>query len=148
MAFSPDVVILATAAEGGAIRLWRVSDGALLDTFPTDLTIRVMSFSPDGTTLVAVSNESVSAWRVSDWSILRRLAGPKEAVANVAFSPDGALLAATSSASIFLWRVADGVLLRSFTEHGDTVKSVTFSPDGKILASGSQDRTIQLWQLR
>jgi len=37
--------------------------------------------------------------------------------------------------------------VRTLEGHADRVSSVTFSPDGKLLASGSDDKTIKLWNV-
>ncbi|HAJ61531.1 MAG TPA: serine/threonine protein kinase, partial [Cyanobacteria bacterium UBA8543] len=35
----------------------------------------------------------------------------------------------------------------TLTGHSDWVKCLAITPDGQMLASGSQDKTIKLWQL-
>ena len=70
IAFSPDANILASGSNDGTVRLWRVGDGALLNTLedlvPNELITQV-AFSPDGQLLAAVSTyPKLRLWKVSD----------------------------------------------------------------------------------
>jgi WD40 repeat protein/subtilase family serine protease len=158
VAFSPDGRLLASASgiDDNTIKLWRVSDGALVRTLTGHTGwVTSVAFSPDGRLLASASgswdwdgDRTVRLWRVSDGALVRTLTGHTDTVTSVAFSPDGSLLASGSDDStIKLWRVSDGALVATLTGHTGDVNSVAFSPDGSLIASGSGDRTIRLWRV-
>jgi WD40 repeat protein len=70
-------------------------------------------------------------------------------VASVAFSPDGRYLAVGTwgGSSVQLIDTSSWQVIRTFEDHTDSVWSVAFSPDGRLLASGSDDKTIKLWEV-
>ena len=150
-AFSPDGQILASGSYDTTVRLWQVSDGALLQTFAghTGAVVSV-AFSPDGQFLASGSDDNtIRLWRVGDNSPLRTLKGHTSYVYCVAFSLDGQMLVSGSDDStIRLWRISDGSLIRTLEAHTSSVYSVTFSPDSQTLASTSyDDNAIRLWRV-
>jgi len=152
VAFSPDGQTLATASEDSTVKLWRVSDGALVRTLSGhEGYVNSVAFSPDGQMVASASHDkTIRLWRVSDGVLLRTLTGHTRFVTSVAFSPDGQTLASGGGwddRTVRLWRVSDGALLRTLVGHTDRVNSVAFSPDGQALASGSDDKNIRLWRV-
>jgi WD40 repeat protein/subtilase family serine protease len=149
VAFSPDGSLLASGSWDYTIKLWRVSDGALVRTLTHTGLVTSVAFSPDGSLLASgggYGDATIKLWRVSDGALVRTLTGHTGEVRSVSFSPDGRLLASGSwDYTIKLWRVSDGALVRTLT-HTGLVHSVAFSPDGSLLASGSGD-AIKLWRV-
>jgi WD40 repeat protein len=71
----------------------------------------------------------------------------KGRISKIAYSPDGMGLAVASSIGIWVYDVETGETLDLLTEDTGQILSVSFSPDGKMLASGSDDRTVGLWDV-
>ena len=146
--FSPDGTILASASYNHAAQLWRVSDGALLNTLPEHLeAVLDIRFSPDGTMLATASNDGAARiWRVADGKLLQTLPNHLGGATSVAFSPDGTTLASSEATGLVrLWRVSDGELIRTLDSSHNVVSKLVFSPQGDILAFGATNNTIQLW---
>ena len=69
----------------------------------------------------------------------------KGSVNEIQYSPDGTRLAVASSIGIWFYDTSTYQEIALFTGHTEAVNSVSFSPDGRTLASGSDDKTIRLW---
>ena len=160
--FSPDGKVLAGGGYGSVVHLWNAETGEHQNTLGGQYVESVTSvaFSVDGTTLASANRDkTVQLWDAQTGELRNTLIGHTDWVNSVAFSPDGTTLASASNdMTIRLWDAQTGELRRTLTGHQDAVNSVAFSPDGKVLASGSgyiyardasgsQDKTIRLWDV-
>ncbi|MFF2351056.1 WD40 repeat domain-containing protein [Kitasatospora sp. NPDC058115] len=166
VAFSPDGRTLAASGSyaGETTQLWDVTDPdrpapsgpALAKGF------RSMSFSPDGRTLVTVTDTghtdtpgdgAIELWDVSDRT-RPTLLGPPLAgytgrrVRAVAFSPDGRALA-TAGAQVRLWDVTNpahpAAIGRTLAISTEEITSLAFTPDGRTVVTGGYDHLVRLW---
>ena len=156
VAFSNDGQLLALGGQAGVL-LFRVADGALVQTFSPAVSTLCLAFSPDGQILAAGSNAidqqgqcsdcSIKMWRVSDGALLRTIDGGNNGIIAIAFSPDQQVIAAGSGDRIYdgvvrFWRVADGTLLRFFNQTGAYVTDVAYSPDGSLFSFARVDEQV------
>jgi WD40 repeat protein len=138
MALSPNGQLLALPGANHTVKIYRTSDGVLLQTLvghTQDIT--GLAFSHDGTLLASGAffdgnNDVIKLWNVSNWTLLRELSGPLifGPFIGINFSGDDALLSAASEGTFAVWHVSDGAFIRSFPGVGLT----RFSPDGTLLA--------------
>jgi WD40 repeat protein len=152
IALSPDGTLVASAgvtvsgtdSTDHAVKLWRASDGKLLQTLRGRSGYVVKpAFSPDGQLIAAGSVEgTVYLWRTTDGGLARELSWPSSTVSSIsalAISPDGAVLAAANYlGQVGLWNPATGDRKRVLPDQKEnTIFALAFSPDGKTLAVGT-----------
>jgi len=144
----------AAVGRVGAVEVLRVADRSRIRTL-TSVRGRVnaLSFSADGTKLLAAAGEpgmagEVRLWSGADFTLIQTFEGHADSIYAAVLSPDGELLATSSyDQQVKLWNVATGKELRTLAGHNDAVYDLAFRPDGKVLASASGDRTVKLWNV-
>ncbi|WP_024335512.1 nSTAND1 domain-containing NTPase [Desulfotignum balticum] len=159
LSFSPDGQILALALNNGTIVLWNPTSENQRITLKGDgwgNSLDHMCFSPDSKTLASASIDDgmVRFWDVNTGDAKGVLT--KGVFSNyMCFSSDGQFLALETNdysdsvriASVQLWDMASQKLILTLKGYPGNYRSMQFSPDGKILAIGSDDGTLQLWDL-
>ena len=156
--FSPDGTLLASGGVDSTVKIWRVSDGALLQTLrigdELSPNVFTVSFSPDGQFVAGGTDalRRVKVWRVSDWSLFRSFSfGPEVfgyGQSNLAWTPDSVYLVGGRTVypmplAIRFWNVTTGELAGEFTDHTDrAIYSITLAPDGRRFAYAASDDVV------
>lgn len=149
VAQSPDRSLLAFGSrDSGAIRLWGVPEGVLLDAIDAhSQTIQQLVFSPDGAYLASVSVDGgVKVWTVADRTLAYDLTLESRLPIRAAFSPDSTRLAVAYQSGVQLWDLATGEDIL-FIEAADyaAASALEFSPDGALLAGCGSQPIIGVW---
>ena len=152
--FSPDGETLA-AGVGLSIKLWRVSDGMLLqgEMYSQDYGAVNLAFTPNGERLISgEGSKFISIWRVSDGQLLYKQQGHLTRILSIDLTSDGHLLATASDNDIKLWRVEDTQLhlLNTIVPNPGGYATITFSADDTRLYSSFWNEhilTIRIWQV-
>lgn len=127
-------------------------------------TTYAIAITPDAQMMLSGGNDRIITVRhLGTGRILRTFTGHTGSIYALCLTPDGkTLISGGRDTTIKLWnldtlgnyksisptrRVIADVLLDTFTGHSDSINCLAISPDGAILASGSEDKTIKVWDV-
>ena len=149
--FSPDGTLLGSVGRDSFVKIWRVADGALLQSinFPDAYMVDSVAFSPDGQYIAAGrtgGEAQVKVWRVDTGELVRTFDVSSSYTSTtfnkVAWTPDGAYVVAGISFGvgygenkIRFWNFDTGELAQESSSPEDRfIYDLTFSPDGEKFA--------------
>jgi WD40 repeat protein len=110
--------------------------------------INAVDFSNDGRLLLSGSSDNnIKLWDVESATLLKTFSEHVTATEDVVFTPDGKSAISAENNYIVYWRNAvDGPIGRlALYGHSGLVFSVDISNDMNTIISGSQDKTIKVW---
>ncbi len=145
IAVSPDGTVIAVAVADAGIQLIDASDGAVRNSLPvSDRQIVRLRFSPDGTSLVALSNEgkltSFAIGSEPEPQTVFDVQPFENALSDVIFTADGArLLIAGRQGELRFLDASSGDFTGPMFSINGTPSVIRFCQNGKLLAVGTLD---------
>jgi WD40 repeat protein len=143
-AFSPRGDRLITSSWDQTVRIWDSTTGTQLDRRHYDGGVLDARFSPDGESVLALTNKGVLT--------VDRPNGAELAVENVwtpvTFNDDGSRVAVTNAATkeVRIFDVASRTeALPPLAGNTSTIRAIAFSADGGLIATAGQDGTARVW---
>ncbi len=146
--FSPDGRQIAASGDDNLIRIWDVSSATpVRELVGHTLPVIQVEFSPDGRHILSCAPDgSPRLWDAASGAAIRTLEGGTELYMTCRFSPDSREVVASGySGVVHTFDVASGRIRSELEGHTSMAWGSAYDPTGRWLATGSDDRTVRLW---
>jgi WD40 repeat protein/serine/threonine protein kinase len=146
VAISADGKQIVTASPNdNTVRLWDGTTGKERHTFQgLKFGARYLAISADGKSVVSGDGEGmVRVWDTGTGQMRRFFKGSTVGSCGVANSADGQRVVLSDFHFIRVWDASSGEIFS--LGHSGLVTSVAISADGKCIVSGSDDKTVRVW---
>jgi WD40 repeat protein/tRNA A-37 threonylcarbamoyl transferase component Bud32 len=147
VAFSPDSRLLLTRSSDGFVRLWRVSDRALLRALGGhDGGVASASFTPDGRHAMTSSGDGTLRFWPIEGGEVELLRGSSRIAGLAVACPSGrTVLVGSNDGQVRVWSREGGEPAVLFAGPRST-SAPACAPDEREIATGSSDGSLRLWR--
>ncbi len=145
-AFSPTGSRLASVGQDGTARLWepgRSEPCAVVEAGAG--WVEQLAWAPDGSQVAVSAGRKVTTLR-PDGTVVHQFAPRRSTVTALTWRADSQFLAAASYGKVQRWRANDGVPEEPLPWKTSLI-SLAWSPDGRWVVAGTQEQTVQIWEL-
>lgn len=145
-AFSPTEILLATAGQDGATKIWNPLTGELLHTLSFGTAwVEQLAWSPRGGWLAVAAGRKLRLWQPAT-GVIHESTDHRSTVAALTWNANGERLATACYAGAEIWDAASGQHSESLPWKTSLI-SLAWSPDGRWLVAGTQEQSVQIWEL-
>jgi WD40 repeat protein/serine/threonine protein kinase len=146
---SPDGTLAATASFDARINIVRLSDGAILHTFPAPDYQRVARFSPDGRRLLTGGADNrFTIYDVDTGNVILQSEDLSDHVYCAAWNPDGTqFVIGVRRTAVLVFDATTAQPVQRLMGIEDNTLGVRWSRDGTRILTASADRTARLFDV-
>ncbi|MFX0138976.1 MAG: WD40 repeat domain-containing protein, partial [Candidatus Hodarchaeota archaeon] len=143
IAISPDGKYIISSSRDGIINIWEFKSKNII--YKLDDYSKSLIISPDGKYFIR-GNDDIFKIREFMTGKLVRTLKIEDHMNKFTISPDEKYIIYTDYHDIKVLEIESEKLIRTFKGHKDSVYSVKVSLDSKYIFSGSEDKTVKVWE--
>lgn len=146
---TPNRLMVVSCSSDGTIRAWDSNSGRQIRKFEKWFrSVNCLACISDESLIAGTSEGGVIRWSINSESYDIFPRSHDSGVSSVAVCKDSGICLSAAAQNIAVRRIHNGQVIATLQGHSALVNSVKIMPNGRFAVSGSNDKTIKIWDLK